>query len=444
MDLEDQQQPVTYQAISQKIGISSSVWSSYIQVREFVEPHLDSRYLRTMKEREQREEILLPRVEEALSQLEAAGTSVTFASVGELLGVHPKTLMTHPRVNALIEQRKSPPRTRGGRARRSEEEVLSDVQRIIAFLTEQGASVNYAAIAREMGGISVPTLKAYLKVRMLVDEYLQSHHHYQLQQFALREEQLLCRMEAAITELEALGKPFTQRELCEMVGMSRSGLRRYLRVKALLKQRVTLDHVYQRSRGQPEEEQLVQRVKEAIIDLTDRAEQVNPRKVARMVKISQEVLMQNPQVVLLLEEAGYKKRKPRSEREEELLDLVREAIHVCKVSGQPITKVKLSSMVGVHRAALHRYPQVEALMTRAANEDKQQRQERRFQTREEELTQQVVVALQQLRDQNRRITKHAVGKLVHVSDICSRYPKVRILIESAMQVQDTTNESTPD
>ena len=102
MDLEDQQQPVTYQAISQKIGISSSVWSSYIQVREFVEPHLDSRYLRTMKEREQREEILLPRVEEALSQLEAAGTSVTFASVGELLGVRPKTLMTHPRVNALI------------------------------------------------------------------------------------------------------------------------------------------------------------------------------------------------------------------------------------------------------------------------------------------------------------------------------------------------------
>ena len=83
-------------------------------------------------------------------------------------------------------------------------------------------------------------------------------------------------------------------------------------------------------------------------------------------------------------------------------------------------------------------------MTRAANEDKQQRQERRFQTREEELTQQVVVALQQLRYQNRRITKHAVGKLVHVSDICSRYPKVRILIESAMQVQDTTNESTPD
>ena len=43
---------------------------------------------------------------------------------------------------------------------------------------------------------------------------LQSDHLYQLQQFALSEEQLLCQMEEAITELEALGKPFTQRELC--------------------------------------------------------------------------------------------------------------------------------------------------------------------------------------------------------------------------------------
>ncbi len=441
MDLEDHQQPVTYEAISQKIGISSSVWSSYAQVRAFVEPHLDSRYLRSMKEREQREEVLIPRVEEALSQLEAAGKSVTFASVGKLLGVRPKTLMTHPRVNALIEQRKSPPHSQGGRARRSEEEVLSDVQRIIALLTERGASVNYAAIAREMGGITVRTLKAYPKVRMLVDEHLQSDHLYQLQQFALREEQLLCRMEAAITELEALGKPFTQGELCEMVGMSRSGLKRYPRVNALLKQKATRHHVFQRLREQPEEEDLVQRVKEAIIDLTDRGEHITPRKVARKVKISQEVLMQYPQVVLLLEQGGYKKRKPRSEREEELLDLVREAIHACKVSGQPITKVRLSGMVGVERAPLLRYPQVRVLMAQAVNEDKQQRQERRFQVREEELTQQVVAALQQLRDQNRRITKRAIEKAVHVSNICSYFPKVRVLIESAMQAQYTTTES---
>ncbi len=442
MDLEDQQQPVTYNAISQKIGIQASAWLPYAQVRAFVEQHLDSRYLRAMKKREQREEVLIPRVEEALSQLETAGKSVTFKSVGRLLGVDPRTLKIYPRVNDLIEQRRGPPRSGGGQARRSEEEVLSDVERIISLLTGRGASVNYTAIAHEMGGISAQTLQTYPKVRMLVDEHLQSHHLYQLQQFALREEQLLCRMEAAITELEALGKPFTQGELCEMVGKSRSSLRSSPRVNALLEQKITRHHVYQRRRDQPEEEDLVQRVKEAIIDMSDRGEHITPRKVARMVKISRVVLMQYPQVVLLLEEDGYKKRKPRLEREEELLGLVREAIHACKAIGQPITKVKLSSMVGVDRATLHRYPQVRALMTLAANEDKQQRQERRFQVRQEELTQQVVAALQQLRDRNRRITKRAIEKLVHGFKICSYYPKVRVLIESAMQAQHNTNEST--
>lgn len=440
MDLEDHQQLVTYEAISQKIGLSSSVWSSYARVRAFVEPHLDSRYLRSIKEREQREEMLIPRVEEVLSQLEAAGKSVSFESVGRLVGVRAKTLMTHPRIHMLIERRKGPPHSRGGRVRRSEEEVLSDVRRVIASLTERGEGVNYEAIAHEMGGIAVRTLKAYPKVRMLVDEYLQSDHLYQSQQFALREEQLLYRMEAAITELEALGKPFTQGQLCEMVGMSRSGLKRYPRAIALLKQKASRHHTFQRLREQREEE-LVQRVKEAILDLTDRGERITPRKVARKVSISQEALMQYPQVVLLLEQGGYKKRKPRSEREEELLGLVREAIHTCKVNGQPITRMRLSGMVGVERAPLLHYPRVKALVTQAVNEDKQQRQELRSQAREEELTRQVVATLQQLRDQKRRITKRAIEKAVHVSNICSHSPQIRVLIESAMQAQHTTTES---
>ena len=191
MDLIDHQLPVTYRAISQKIGISPSSWLAYSKVRAFVEQYLDSRYLRTLKEREQREEVLIPRVEEALSQLEASGKSVSFGSVGELLGVDPSMLKIYPQVNELIEQRKSPLRSRGGHARRSEEEVLSEVQSIIALLTERNASVNYEAIAREMGGISAQTLQTYPKVRMLVDEHLRSYHLYQLQQFALREEQLL-------------------------------------------------------------------------------------------------------------------------------------------------------------------------------------------------------------------------------------------------------------
>jgi len=98
-------------------------------------------------------------------------------------------------------------------------------------------------------------------------------------------------------------------------------------------------------------------------------------------------------------------------------------------------------MVGLDNATLLRYPQVRILMTQAANEDKQQRKERRFRAREEELTQQVIAALQQFQDTNRRISPHAIGKAVHVSQLCSYYPNIKVLIEDAMQAQRITNET---
>jgi hypothetical protein len=69
LDLEKQHQPITYTAISKSIGISATVWLAYPQVRAFVEQHLDSIYLRTLKEKERREESLLTHVEEALGKL---------------------------------------------------------------------------------------------------------------------------------------------------------------------------------------------------------------------------------------------------------------------------------------------------------------------------------------------------------------------------------------
>ncbi len=444
MELEELRLPVTYQAISEKIGIRSYTWLAYDQIRAFVLQHLDSRYLRGLKEREQREEALIPHVLEALNELESAGKSVTFKSVGKLLGISHTRLKTYPRVHVLIEQRMISLGSRGRRGRGSNDEVLSDVQRSISSLIGQGARVNNEAIAREMGGISVVTLKTYPKVRMLVDDYLSSDHHYQLQQFTLREEQLLSQLEAAIQDLEALGKPFSQSELCEKVGMSISGLKRYPRVKALLKQKTPFPHIYQRDRNQLEEKDIMQRVKEAVIDLTDRGEPITLNRVARQTHHTRRVLMQYPQVVLFLEQSGYKKRKPRSDREEELLNLVKEAILVCKNNGQPITQKKLSDMVGLGTHTLLSYAQVKALIAQTVGEDKKERQERYFQERQDEMTQRVVVALQHLRDQNRKITKRAIDKLVHYSRVCSRYPKVRVLVEDAIRAQRTTNESNTD
>src|SRR5262249_29457171 len=150
------------------------------------------------------------------------------------------------------------------------------------------------------------------------------------------------------------------------------------------------------------------------------------------------VLMQYPQVVILLEQYGYQKPKPRSERAAELLNLVKDAITTCKVSGQPIRKVRVAGIVGVDRATLRRYPEVWTLISQAVTEEKQL-QKRHFRAREEEMTQQVIAALQLLRDNNMRITKKAIEDVVHATHICERYPKVKALVESAIRTQPTPN-----
>jgi hypothetical protein len=61
-------------------------------------------------------------------------------------------------------------------------------------------------------------------------------------------------------------------------------------------------------------------------------------------------------------------------------------------------------MVSINLASLFHYPIVRALMTQAANEDQQQRREMLYQEREEELTRQVVNAIQQLQDARKRVS----------------------------------------
>lgn len=438
LDLKAHHQPVTYIAVSRSIGINYMVWSVYAQVRAFVDQNLDSMYLDRARRQEEREEALLPRVEEAIRQLEALSKPVTFQAVGKLLGMQPVTLKSYPRVSELVEQ-KGDSSLRRRQAGRSEEEVLVKVQRAIQGLTSRGQSITYRSVAREIG-MGPDTLKTYAQVRVLLGEHLLSYHLYQRQQFSLREEELLSQVEEAIAELEALGIPVTQRAICAKIGRDRSVLKKYPRIKAVIVQKASGYHFYQRRSAQPVEGELMQKVEEAVANLVSLGEPVTQASIARRIRIRPEVLMLYPRVVALLEQHGYKKRQLGSERAEELFGRVQEAICECKTSGRPITKRELSRIVGVKCPTLFHYPSVRALMTQAVNEDRQQRLEIRFQEREDELTWQVVDAIQQLRDAGKKVSVKAVGRSVHVSPVCLLYyPKVSALLESAITTQCSDN-----
>jgi uncharacterized membrane protein len=344
----------------------------------------------------------------------------------------PATLKSYPRVNALIEQRKSSIRFRGRRTGRSEAEVLIEVQRIIPLLIERDQCVNRTTVAREIG-ISHTTLSTYPSVKALLDEHLQSYRLYQQQLFTRCEGRLFGQVEAAIAELEARSQPVTQRAICKMVGKSRSTLKLYPRISELFVQKATRYHMIQRLRTQPTEEELVRKVEKAIVDFVSQGEPITRTRVSRTVGISPEVLMQYPQVIVLLEQYEDMKREQASVREEEFRCRVQEAIDICKVNGQTITTEGLSSMVGVSRPTLVRYSTVKELVTRVVDEDWRQRKELRFQKREAELIKQVLEAIQQLQNEGKRVTISDVGRKIDVSaSILYDYPQVKTILERAI------------
>ena len=149
------------------------------------------------------------------------------------------------------------------------------------------------------------------------------------------------------------------------------------------------------------------------------------------------VLGQYPLVVAFLEQHGYKRQQRRAEK---LVGRVKEAIQLCKTNGRPITVRELCLIAGIKRSTLPYYPSVGALITQAISEDRRQRQKIRFQEREEELSRQVVDAIQQLRERGKQVSVRAVGISLHVSPVCLRYyPRVRYLLEKAIGEQRSSN-----
>ena len=433
-DLKRRNQPVTYNAVSRILGIHHAGWTVYAQVRAFVDQNLDSKYLDVVRKQGEREEALLPRVEEAIRQLEAQGEPVRFQAIGRILGIKPSTLKAYPRVSVLIEQ-KGDTSLRKRRPGRSEEEMLIKVQMTIQELTSRGQAITYTSVAREIG-IGCATLKTYAQIKVLLDEHLRLYHLYERQQFSLREEALLSQVEGSIAELEALGIPVTQRAICARIGQHRSVFKQYPRVKAVIVQKASGYHALQRRAAHLAEEELLQKVEEAAANLNSLEEPVTQASIARYLKKSPKVLGQYPLVVAYLEQHGYKRQQRRAEK---LAGRVKEAIQLCKTSGRSITVRELCLIAGIKRSTLPYYPSVGALITQAINEDRRQRQEIRFQEREEELSRQVVDAIQQLRERGKQVSVRAVGISLHVSPVCLRYyPRVRYLLEKAIGEQHSS------
>jgi transcriptional regulator with XRE-family HTH domain len=253
-----------------------------------------------------------------------------------------------------------------------------------------------------------------------------------------REGELIERLQEAIPQLEALGKPITTRTISQFVGLTRQGIEHYPVLKALWEQTTRDLHAEWEKRKQQREDDLVGRVQEAIAAIIAREQYPSQEAISKLVHMSPGGLRYYPRVRALIAESMdplYRSRAPRNQpfTEEEVVEQVKTALAHLQSSRQFVTQQRLSDMVGLSLHRLRLYPQVATMLDRIAEENHVQRKQQAI-LHEQFLAEQVRKAIQQLHDRRQPVSRRAVGELIGLTPrALAKYHLVRPLLSQIVE-----------
>jgi transcriptional regulator with XRE-family HTH domain len=163
-----------------------------------------------------------------------------------------------------------------------------------------------------------------------------------------REEEVIKLVEQAIEQLKARGVRVSQQRIADLVGMTRSALMAYPRVKARLEQLA--------ERLSPLD---LQRV---VQDDVEQAQALGTSlaywSVGERISIPKETLRSDSQIRAIIDRA---QNEARQRRENELVNRVEHAIEELVSQGKKVTVHKVSRLVGVDHKALDRRPHIREL-----------------------------------------------------------------------------------
>jgi hypothetical protein len=180
------------------------------------------------------------------------------------------------------------------------------------------------------------------------------------------EEQLLDQVETAIHQLKARGNPILPGSVGDLVGMTRSQLKQYPRVKKLLTrcEKERRQEIFQVDLRR--EEELVKQIEHTLNQLEARGEPIVLQHVCDLVGLSYSyMVMKYPRVKALFHQ--YWKNRPGCSLaprldEEEKVQRVQAAINLLASYGEPVTFKRIRQIAKLTQKQLRCSPRVKALL----------------------------------------------------------------------------------
>jgi transcriptional regulator with XRE-family HTH domain len=356
--------PVLPGAIGELVGRSVRDLHKYPRVSTVLNRCKLERGRQTVRFDRQREEELVQLVEQAIKQVEFLGKPVTQLRVCAMVGMTYQWLIQYPRVKAiLLPIASTRPENVTRRLHREDQKLLEQAEQVIRQLESWGEPVSPGRIC-ELMGISRERLSTHPRLKALVDQYHENGPESR-QRTREREAELVKRVETVITQLASSGEPVTQRRVCKRVGLSQRYLECYPRVTALLAQ-CKGKRTRNRQHTKRQEQELLERMDQAIKQLEAAQEPVLPRTVGMLIQLPFQRLDDYPRLKArfqqILEEYQRNQEWQRQTREEEFAARLQQAISTREEQGKAITQSALLKMACLSKTEARKYPCVQTIL----------------------------------------------------------------------------------
>jgi transcriptional regulator with XRE-family HTH domain len=350
-------------------GKKSGTLKNYFIYAEYLGLSFQDLYLSALSREDYsriREDEWLMRAETAIETLKSAEAPITYRLVAQTMGFHTVAFRDFPRVKAFIGSfvREQIQNSKMLKFQKSRENVISKAKEAIEKLNELGEAITLQGIAN-VTQISSQTLRKYLRGTDLLKELMQIYYHDGTKRLKKRESDLFQKVQVALQKLETLKKPVRLQNICEMVGMTPSGLYRYPSVRSLL-----AETLQSPSRNLSRDEDLVAQVNKAIEKLLLNGELVGYRTVGEIVGVSPKALQQTLAVRELLETVRQDSLSLQK-AEATILEEVFAAIEVLEAQNEPVGYFSVSKVTGISLNILHRSVQAKEIIQEAI--EKQQK-----------------------------------------------------------------------
>lgn len=376
--------------------------------------------------RQYREEELVRRAQEAIETLRAQGQPLLQLSVCKLVGRSLSTLNHYPRVKAILkwvaeEHRRDVQRQHQLR----EQELVLQVEQIIANLQTEGRLVTLELIAKQVG-MTQQAFHHYPQVKAILAPVVQQYQRTIQQQRERRVQEWTEQAKQAISQLESENRPVTKTAVAQLLGHAPVTLDYHPSLKALLVQ----DDQNTAKSAQSLEMSLSEKVQEVINYLQAQDRPVTYTAISQLVHPQLGPLARYPELAWIVGVCEQDKQKRKQQRKQAMAAKLLQAMKELKAQGEPISQKDISTRAGLPPYVFQDFPDLRAQVAVERQHSKQEQEDQRAQT----LLTKVEQAIADLSARGVPLTQAAIGRQVSCSvENLRSYPQVHARLQELVQ-----------